>query len=428
MITNVKLQFHNEVDKSYYKLFYSTDKFIALKGARASGKSMAAAFKVIYDLLRFPYCNWLVIRQFQTTQRNSSYNTIKEVISILGLGQFFKSNVSPLEITFLPTGQKIYFRGMDDPLKLTSIKAEHGFICRTWWEEAYELKSLDAFNTVIESIRGLLPDNGYYQHLLTFNPWSEQHWLKSEFFDDETRRKSVLSFTTTYHNNHHLNQGFIDDMEEMKIRNPNRARVAVYGDWGIAEGLVFDGLFDLEDFEPSEIVGRQIMGLDFGFTHDPTAFVKATVKDNDIYVYGGFYHTGMLNEPMAHKLAQNGAMLGRVYADSAEPRTIAELQTRGLRNIIPVGKGKDSNQQRIEFMKNYRYHIHPSATYLFEEMSTFTYQKDKFGKFLNKPEDGNDHAIQALGYALEPIIFTNKDGSYMNYQQRVQAVKDIGLR
>ncbi|SDC25398.1 Phage terminase large subunit, partial [Leuconostocaceae bacterium R-53105] len=102
MITNVKLQFHNEVDKSYYKLFYSTDKFIALKGARASGKSMAAAFKVIYDLLRFPYCNWLVIRQFQTTQRNSSYNTIKEVISILGLGQFFKSNVSPLEITFLP--------------------------------------------------------------------------------------------------------------------------------------------------------------------------------------------------------------------------------------------------------------------------------------------------------------------------------------
>ncbi|MGQ2227205.1 terminase large subunit, partial [Fructobacillus fructosus] len=82
------------------------------------------------------------------------------------------------------------------------------------------------------------------------------------------------------------------------------------------------------------------------------------------------------------------------------------MQSQGLKTIVPVGKGKDSNVQRMEFMKNYHYHIHPSASYLIDEMSTFAYQKDKFGKFLNKPEDGNDHAIQALGYALEPIIFT----------------------
>ncbi|CAK8054127.1 PBSX family phage terminase large subunit [Eupransor demetentiae] len=423
----INLDFHKAVDQDYYKLFSSHSLFIALKGARASGKSVAGAYKVVYDILRYPYCNWLVIRQFQTTQRNSTFSTIRLVVHLLGLDDFFKFTVSPLEITFIPTGQKVYFRGMDDPMKITSVRADVGMICRTWWEEAYELRNLDDFNTVIESIRGELPEGGFYQHLITFNPWSEQHWLKSEFFDEATKRSDVLSFTTTYHNNHHLDDTFIKSMKEMVKRNPNRARVAVFGDWGISEGLVFDGLFEMEDFDPKAITGRQIMGIDFGFTNDPTAFVKAIVKGNDIYVYGGFYKHGLLNEPMARLIAQNGGLSGQIYADSAKPRTIAELRTHGIRGVRPVGKGKDSNVQRMEFMKNYKFHIHPSARPLFEEMSTFTYKKDKYGKFLNIPEDGDDHAIQALGYALEPVIFTNKDGSYMNYRQRVQAVKEIGL-
>jgi len=94
---------------------------------------------------------------------------------------------------------------------------------------------------------------------------------------------------------------------------------------------------------------------------------------------------------------------------------------------MPAGKGKDSFIQRYEFMKSYKYHIHPSVSFLLEEMETKVYQKDKFGKLTNRPEDQNDHAVQALGYALEGIVFTNKQGSYMNYRERVQAVKDIGL-
>lgn len=426
MVT-VNLNFHKSVDQSYYQLFSSHQSFIAIKGARGSGKSWAQAYNVIYEMLRLPYVNWLVIRQYQNTNKESTYNTLKKVINILGLSDLFKFTVSPLEITMKATGQKIYFRGMDDPLKITSISAENGYLCRAWWEEAYELKSREDFQTVVESLRGQLPDGGYYQHILTFNPWSERHWLKEEFFDEDTKRNGVLNFTTTYKNNSHLDPQFIDNMMELKERNPNRARVAVDGEWGIAEGLVFEDLFELENFDIGEIKGRQIMGLDFGFTHDPTAFVKAIVKGNDIYVYDGFYEQGLLNDPMARKLAQGGAMKGKVYADSAEPRTIAELQSRGLRSIIPVGKGKDSNQQRMEFMKNYHYHIHPNASFLLEEMETFTYKKDKFGKMTNAVEDGDDHAIQALGYALEPIIFTNKDGSYMNYQERLKAVKDIGL-
>lgn len=415
------------VSPAYKDLFTSKERYIVYKGSRGSGKSAGIALSIIYKIITEPYVNWLVIRQFQTTHKDSTFANIKWAVHTLGLDQLFKFTVSPLQVTYKPTGQKIYFRGNDDPLKITSIKADVGYLCRVFWEEAYELKSVDDFNTVEESIRGELPKGGYYQTIVAFNPWSEKHWLKSEFFDDLTKRSRSIAHTTTYKDNEHLDEGYIAALEEMRVRNPTRARVAVDGEWGVAEGLVFEGLFELEEFDYRKIQGRHVMGLDFGFTHDPTAFVKAIVKDRDIYVYDGFYEQGLLNEPMARMIARHGGIGSKIYADSAEPRTIAELNSRGLKNVVPVGKGKDSNTQRYEFMKNYHYHIHPSVHWLDEEMQTKVYKKDKFGKKLNEPEDGDDHMIQALGYALEPVIFTNKQGQYMSYQERVQAVKEIGL-
>lgn len=415
------------VSPAYKDLFTSKERYIVYKGSRGSGKSAGIALSIIYKIITEPYVNWLVIRQFQTTHKDSTFANIKWAVHTLGLDQLFKFTVSPLQVTYKPTGQKIYFRGNDDPLKITSIKADVGYLCRIFWEEAYELKSVDDFNTVEESIRGELPKGGYYQTIIAFNPWSEKHWLKAEFFDELTKRSLSIAHTTTYKDNEHLDDGYIAALEEMRVRNPTRARVAVDGEWGVAEGLVFEGSFELEDFDYKTIQGRHVMGLDFGFTHDPTAFVKAIVKDHDIYVYDGFYEQGMLNEPMARMIARHGGIGSKIYADSAEPRTIAELNSRGLKNVVPVGKGKDSNTQRYEFMKNYHYHIHPSVHWLDEEMQTKVYKKDKFGKTLNEPEDGADHLIQALGYALEPIIFTNKQGQYMSYQERVQAVKEIGL-
>lgn len=415
------------VSPAYKDLFTSKERYIVYKGSRGSGKSAGIALSIIYKIITEPYVNWLVIRQFQTTHKDSTFANVKWAVHTLGLDQLFKFTVSPLQVTYKPTGQKIYFRGNDDPLKITSIKADVGYLCRVFWEEAYELKSVDDFNTVEESIRGELPKGGYYQTIVAFNPWSEKHWLKAEFFDDMTKRSRSIAHTTTYKDNEHLDEGYIAALEEMRVRNPTRARVAVDGEWGVAEGLVFEGLFELEDFDYKTIQGRHVMGLDFGFTHDPTAFVKAIVQDHDIYVYDGFYEQGLLNEPMARMIARHGGIGSKIYADSAEPRTIAELNSRGLKNVVPVGKGKDSNTQRYEFMKNYHYHIHPSVHWLDEEMQTKVYKKDKFGKTLKEPEDGDDHLIQALGYALEPIIFTNKQGQYMSYQERVQAVKDIGL-
>lgn len=415
------------VSPAYKDLFTSKERYLVYKGSRGSGKSAGIALSIVYKIITEPYVNWLVIRQFQTTHKDSTFANIKWAVHTLGLDQLFKFTVSPLEVKYVPTGQKIYFRGLDNALKITSIKADVGFLCRVFYEEAYEMRTIDDFNTVEESIRGELPKGGYYQTIVAFNPWSEKHWLKAEFFDDLTKRSRSIAHTTTYKDNDHLDEGYIAALEEMRVRNPTRARVAVDGEWGVAEGLVFEGLFELEDFDYKTIQGRHVMGLDFGFTHDPTAFVKAIVKDHDIYVYDGFYEQGLLNEPMARMIARHGGIGSKIYADSASPQIIAELRSRGLKNVIPAGKGKDSFIQRYEFMKSYHYHIHPNAEWLLEEMETKVYQKDKFGKTTNRPEDNDDHAIQALGYALEGIVFTNKNGEYMSWKERVQAVKDIGL-
>lgn len=418
------------VDKAYYKLYTSKQQYIALKGARASGKSVATAFKVVIDILRYPYVNWLVVRQFQNTQKDSTFAIIKWAVHYMGLDDYFKFTVSPLEITYKPTQQKVFFRSMDDPLKITSITTTVGKICRSWWEEAYELKSDDSFQTVIESMRGELPIGGFYQHVITFNPWSDRHWLKREFFDVDTRRNNTLAFTTTYKNNHHLNDDFIEAMKEMVVRNPNRAKVAVFGDWGISEGLVFDGLFEQRDFSMEEIAKLpKSIGLDFGFKHDPTAgeFMAIDQTNRVVYVYDEFYQQGMLTQMIAQALAQHKAYGLPITADSAEQRLTTELASvYGVPNLRTAGKGKDSVIQGVQYMQSYHYVIHPRVKGLLSEMNTYVYDKDKLGNWLNKPKDENNHAIDALRYAMEQYMFMI-DNHYGNYQERTQMLKNLGL-
>ena len=425
----INLDFNKEVAPAYYPLFSSRKRYVVYKGSRASGKSYAVGEKIVADILTYPYVNWLVIRQYFGTHKDSTFATIKRIVYALGLADLFKFTVSPLEITYLPTNQKVFFRGMDDPLKITSITTSTGNLCRIFYEEAYELRSVDAFDTVEESIRGELDDpNGFYQSILAFNPWSDKHWLKKEFFDPETKRPNSEAHTTTYKDNHHLDAGYIAALKEMVTRNPNRARVAVFGDWGIAEGLVFEDLFEEKEFSMDDIAGLpKGVGLDFGFKHDPTAgeFFAIDQKKRIVYVYDEFYQQGMMTQQIAQALAQHGAIGKRIIADSAEQRLIAELSLTGL-PIQPAGKGRDSVVQGVQYMQSYHFVVRPRCKGLMEELQTYVYDKDKFGNWLNTPVDADNHAIDALRYGMEPFMFM-RAGHYMNYRERVQAVKDLGI-
>ncbi|KRN77256.1 PBSX family phage terminase large subunit [Weissella minor] len=426
----VNLNIPKMVSPAYYPLFTSKARYLAYKGSRGSGKSVAADFKVIIDIITKPYVNWLVVRQYFGTHKDSTFAGIKSAAYDMGVGDLFKFTTSPLEITYKPTGQKVFFRGMDDPLKITSIRATTGNLCRVFYEEAYELKSLDAFQTVEESIRGKLDDpNGFYQSILMFNPWSDKHWLKSEFFDEETKRKNSRSFTTTYKDNDHLDDEYIASLEEMRIRNPNRARVAVDGEWGIAEGLVFEGLFEQQDFTMESIATfPKSVGLDFGFKHDPTAgeFFAIDQDKRIVYIYDEFYKQGMLTEQIAESLKTHGSIGKKIIADSAEQRLIQELSMHAVGNIMPAHKGRDSVEQGVQMMQSYRFVVHPRVKGLWEELNTYVYDRDKEGNWLNKPQDLNNHAIDALRYGMEPYAFM-KNNQYMSRSDRAEMIKNLGI-
>ena len=428
----IDIDLNSIVPQAYEPLYWDKSRYLVYKGSRGSRKSFSVAEAVIMQIIMHRYVNWIVLRQYAYTNKDSTYSTIQQAALRLGVYDLFKFTLSPLEITYKPTGQKVFFRGMDKPLAVTSLQPTTGVLARAWWEEAYELKSLDAFKTVEETMRGKIDaENGYYQSIVTFNPWSDQHWLKREFFDADTKNPRAKAFTTTYRDNPYLDADYIAGLEDMVKRNPNRARVAVDGEWGIAEGLVFEGLFEQRDFSMEEIARLpKAVGLDFGFKHDPTAgeFIAVDQQNRLVYVYDEFYQQGMLTQQIAQALGQHKAYGLPITADSAEQRLIAELsRVFGVPNITGAGKGKNSVSQGIQYMQSYRYIVHPRVKGLLEEFNTYVYSKDKFDNWTNKPEDANNHGVDALRYAMEQFMF-RVAGRYMTNQERIQAVKNSGLR
>ena len=140
--TTINIDIAEDVTKAYYPMFTSRARYLVYKGSRGSAKSYTAAIKVIVDVMTKPYVNWLVIRQYFTTHKDSTFATLKKVAAALGVYDLFKWNKSPLEVTYIPTGQTIFFRGMDDPLKITSITPTVGQLCRAWFNISGHVKVL----------------------------------------------------------------------------------------------------------------------------------------------------------------------------------------------------------------------------------------------------------------------------------------------
>src|SRR5699024_4864402 len=225
-----------------YNKAWNTKKFYkVIKGSRGSKKSVTTQIEIISKMMAYPWMNVIAARRYQNTLRDSVYVGLKSATNRLGVSHLWAFTVSPMEATYLPTGQKILFRGFDDPLKMTSIQLEKGTITHLWVEEAYELESKDKLDTVVEAMRGIIDDsNAYRQVILTFNPWSEHHWLKEEFFDVED--ENIFTLTTTYKINEFLDKDTIKRYEKLYKTNPRRAKIVCDGEWGVAEGLVFENV------------------------------------------------------------------------------------------------------------------------------------------------------------------------------------------
>lgn len=389
-----------------YKEFWnSKHRYLVCKGSRGSKKSCTAALKIIYNMMKYPLANTLVIRRVFNTLRDSCFTQLKWAAERLQVLHLWKFNLSPLSAEYLPTGQKIFFRGMDDPMSITSITVDKGYLCWVWLEEAYQIEDEDSFNKVDLSIRGELPSNYYKQFIITFNPWNEHHWLKRRFFD--VSDDNTLALTTTYRCNEWLGKDDIALFEQMKIRNPRRYRIEGEGEWGISEGLIYENFIE-QEFDYREISKRKsaraVFGLDWGYSNDPTAFIAAIVDQDtkEIFIFDEHYQKAMVNSEIASMIKYKGYTKEQIIGDSSEPKSIEELKRAGILRIKGAAKGKDSILNGIQFIQDFKLIVHPKCENTIIELSNYCWDT-KDGIAINKPIDAYNHLMDALRYSMEQI-------------------------
>lgn len=391
------------VGKGYKTFWNFKGRYRVVKGSRASKKSTTAALNLIYRIIKYPKSNALVVRKTYRTLQDSCYAQLRWAADRLGVKEYFDFKLSPLEIIYKPTGQKILFRGLDDPLKVTSVTVDVGYLCFLWIEEAYEIMSESDFDMLDESIRGEVPGELFKQITLTLNPWNERHWIKGRFFDRDD--KDTLAITTNYLCNEWLDESDRNIFERMKVHNPRRFQVAGLGNWGIAEGLVYENFIE-KSFTLDEVRDCvNVAGLDFGYTNDPTAFFIGFLDDKNkiLYVWDEIYKKGLSNRKIYEEIKKQGYAKESITGDSAEPKSIDELYDYGLR-IKGAKKGRDSIMNGIQWIQDLKIIIHPRCTNFITEISNYTWDKDRFGKTLNAPVDDFNHLMDAMRYALEEYI------------------------
>ena len=410
LMGTMKIDLNSIVGKGYSKFWRFEGRYRMIKGGRGSKKSTTTALNFIYRLMKYPDANLLVVRKTFNSHKDSTYAQLKWAINKLGVSKYWDCKLSPLEIRYLPTGQKILFRGLDDPMSITSITVENGYLCWVWIEEFFQVTNEDDFNKLDMSIRGEVPYPLFKQITGTFNPWNDKHWLKKRFFDNPD--SNTLALTTSYKCNEFLGKDDIQLFEDMKRRNPRRYKIEGEGEWGISEGLVYDN-WEERVFDYIEIAKREgikaCFGLDFGYVADPTAFICCLVdnKNKEIYIFDEHYQKGMLNNNISEMIKYKGFAKETITADSAEPKSIEELRRLGIYNIRDAVKGPDSVINGIQFIQQFKIWVHPKCANTILELNNYAWDNGKDGKMINKPIDDYNHILDALRYALENIKNSN---------------------
>ena len=387
-----------EKSPAFVPLFQDQSRYQVAWGGAGSGKSHIVARKILYRILKEDDVQhkFLIARKVNNTLKRSVFTLFRNLITRWGMSSEFSFNNTDLTITYKKNGSQLMFTGMDDPEKLKSIEGVTGI----WMEEATEFTQED-FEQLDLRLRGVTKYKK--QIILSFNPISDQHWIKKVFFDNPI--EDVFTLHTTY-----LDNAFIDDeykmvMENKKKTNPRYYNIYALGNWGTAEGLVFNNV-ETRLIRPEEIVGLTcIQGLDFGYTNDPTAFNQTYVDmtNKRLYVYDGFYEKGMTNSQIADAIKAMSAHKHKTTADSAEPKSIDYIRGKGVR-IEAALKGKDSVNSGIDFLSEFEIIVNSHLTDFMVEFLNYSWALDKNGKPTNKPVDDFNHFIDSLRYAAENLM------------------------
>lgn len=381
---------------------------IVCKGGRGSGKSSDVAHILTQLLMRYP-ANAVGIRKIDNTIELSIFEQMKWAISEQGVSHLFKVNKSPMRITYLPRGNYMVFRGASEPERIKSLKSANFPFLFAWLEELAEFKTEDEVTTITNSLlRGEPGDGLFYKFFYTYNPPKrKQSWVnkkyESSFVPDNT-----FVHASTYLDNPFISKQFIEEAEAAKARNEMRYRWEYLGE-AIGSGIVpFDNLQIEKGCITDEMVANfdNIRnGCDFGYATDPLAFVRwhYDKKRRIIYAIDELYGQKISNRELAEWLKKRGYAHEEIFADSAEPRTIAELQREhGIKRIKGVKKGPDSVEYGEQWLDDLEaIVIDPLRTpNIAREFENIDYQTDKDGNPKPRLEDKDNHTIDSSRYAL----------------------------
>ncbi|WP_341320327.1 PBSX family phage terminase large subunit [Solibacillus sp. FSL H8-0523] len=392
-----------------------------LKGGRGSGKSFHIPMRILSDIMEYPV-SALGIRKVQNTILKSIYANFKAAANVMGVRKYFRFVDSRLEITYLPRGNKIYFAGADDPEKIKSIKDADFPLAIVWFEELAEFKNEDDVTTIENSIlREELEGKIFsqadrkraypfdYSFYYSYNPPKRrQSWVNKKYEGSMIYANTYVDHST-YLGNPHLSKKFIEEAENVKKNKPLKYRWEYMGE-AIGSGVVpFDNLAIKAGSITDDMVAsfdNIRNAVDFGYATDPLAYVRwhYDKKKNAIYALDEIYGVKISNRTLANRLKEKDYQSDRIAADSAEPKSIAELRDDfGIPRIYGVKKGPDSVEFGEEWLDDLdAIYIDPLRTpNIAKEFENIDYQTDKDGNPLARLEDKDNHTIDATRYAFE---------------------------
>lgn len=369
-------------------------------GGAASSKSFSISQKLIIRCCR-EKITVAVCRRYGSTLRNSCFSLFKQILAQWKLTPYVKIKETDMTIEF-PNGSKIIHLGLDDEQKLLSINNIGCF----WIEEAFEV-SKEIVEQINLRMRAKVENQ---QIIMSWNPISKNSWIY-DFVEVKPPENSVkLHFT--FKDNPFLSQAYIDAMEDMRVRNPAKARVYYYGEYGVnPEGLVITN-WRCEDFDAMKLAAAGLehrVGMDIGYI-DPSAVINTLYDRNNktIYVFEEFYKRGCQLSDLSSAIKDMNIGKTKIFVDAAEPRTIQFFKNENI-NAVACKKGRDSVKAGLRFLQDNLIIVHPSCKDFIRELENFSYIKSKqTGEFTEDTTHEFSHAIDAARYAYSDIYTNTK--------------------
>ena len=379
----------------YPYLFDYSKRYNVYYGGRASGKTYFLIQKLLLKGLKEKRVILLMNKQTNKVS-DGVWRELNNAIDLFHLRPYFTFNKTEFRATCILNGTQFRCLGLEDSERIKGFAD----IADVLLDEAtnFSVEDFELIDGTIRSPKYKLPLQVY----VSFNPVSKANWVYKYFgFDTGIVPDNTFILKTTYLDNTFLDQSYHQRMENLKNRNYSRWKIEALGDFVSLDRLVYDGYWKEEDFDYKQLQGQLLIGMDFGFTNDPSVIVASLLVDQNIYVFQEWGDTGKTNPELANVIKNLGFSKSLIIADSAEQKSIEEIRRLGIQRIKASVKGPDSVIHGIQRVQQYNLIIHPSCQNLITELENYSWQKDKNGEYINKPQDSFNHYLDALRYSLQ---------------------------